>query len=92
MQLRGALAGTIVAQIVDIHSVDDVRDAALARHFVEPGKQLVLAVEAPVRIVLDVIRIVEFVGRDVLVAEARARARTPRHRLCANRGTTRNPP
>src|ERR1700733_7486556 len=70
MQLPRSLAGAIIAQIVDIDSVDDVRDAPLPGSFIELREQLILTVKTAVAIVLHVIGIIELVGRDVLVAKA----------------------
>ena len=70
MQLGGALPGTKVAEVVDVHTVDHMRDAALAGHFVEPGEQFVLAMKAAVGIVGDVVGIIELPRRDVFVTDA----------------------
>ena len=70
--LGGILARAIVAQVVQIHAVDDVFVAALAAHLRQAREQFVLAVEAAVRVVADVVGIVEFVGLDVLVRDAEA--------------------
>ena len=70
MNLRRALTRPIIAQIVDIHAVNHVRDAPLASHFIEPGEQFVLAVETAVGTVLDVIRILKLARGDVFVPES----------------------
>ena len=70
MLFGGVLAGAIVAQIVDIHAIGDVLDAAFARHHFQARKQLVLAMEAAVGIVLDVVGIIELARRDIFVTEA----------------------
>ena len=88
----GVLARTVVAQVVHVHAVDDVLVAALAAHTSQAREQLVLAVEAAVRIVLHVIGIVELVRLDVLVRDAEALARRPRHRACAIPAARRNRP
>jgi len=62
MQLRRPLPGPVVAEIVDVHTINDVRDAALGAQRLELREQLVLAMEATVNVVLDIIRIVEFKG------------------------------
>ena len=82
VNLRRALTRPIIAQIVDIHAVDHVRDAPLASHLVEPGEQFVLAVEAAVGTVLDVVRIVELARLDVFVPESHSRANSSASRLC----------
>ena len=71
VSLGGALAGTPVAEVVDIDPVDYVGDAAFFADFIEAAKQLVLAVEAPVLVVLDVVRVFEFKGFDVFVADGK---------------------
>jgi len=38
MHFCGALAGAVVAEIVLIHAVDDVRDTARGAHFLEHSK------------------------------------------------------
>ena len=68
--LGGVLAGTIIAQIVRVHPVDDVLVTARAAHLLQTREQLVLAVEAAVGIVAGVIGIVELGGPDVLVHDA----------------------
>ena len=73
MQLRRPLAWPVIAQIVDVHAIDDVRNASRASHFIEPCEQFVLAVEAAAAIVLDVIGPVELIRlqnfqRDVVLA------------------------
>src|SRR5258705_5432056 len=70
MQLRGSLPRTVVAEVVDVYAVDDMHNAALASDFVEPGKQLVFAVEATVGVIGYVIGIIELAGSDVLMANA----------------------
>ena len=69
----GALAGTVVAQVVHVHAVNDVAVAALAADFVEAREELVLAVEAAVGRVAEVVGVVEFVGLDVLVRDSELR-------------------
>jgi hypothetical protein len=71
--LGGVLSGAEIAQVVDIHPVDDVADGALAAELFEAREELVLAMETAVRVVADVIGIVEFVGIDELVNDAEAR-------------------
>src|SRR6202790_5779989 len=70
MQFSGALSWPVIAEIVYIHAVDNVLNASLTAHDVQFGEQLVLAVEAAVRIVLHVIGIIELVRLDVLVPES----------------------
>ena len=70
MQLRCSLAGPIVAQVVAIHTVNHVRNAPLPRDLVEAREQLVLAVEAAVGIVGDVVGIIELVRFNVFVTDA----------------------
>ena len=69
--LRGVLARTVIAQVVLVDAVDDVRDASRRADFFQPREQLVLAVEAAVGIIGDVVRIFELVCLDVLVANIR---------------------
>ncbi len=69
MHFGGTLARTVIAQIVFVHAIDDVRIAAFSRERLQPNEQLILAVKAAVFIVLDVIGIFEFVSIDVLVPE-----------------------
>jgi hypothetical protein len=70
VQLRGALTWPIIAQIVDIHAVNHMRDSPLASHFIEPREQFVLTVKTTVGTVFDVIRIVELARLDVFVPES----------------------
>ena len=70
MQLRGPLPRPIVAQIVDIHAVDHMRDAALARDRVEAREEFVLAVETPVAIVFHIFRILELLRGDVFMPDS----------------------
>lgn len=70
VQLGGTLAGPVVAQVVDVHSVHDVIDAAFPRQGIEMREELILAKETAVGIVLDVIRVLEFPSLDVFVPEA----------------------
>ena len=65
----GLLAGPIIAQIVGIHAVNDVRNAALAADFFQPLEQFVLAMETTVRIIPQIIRIFELVRLDVFVRD-----------------------
>src|SRR5258707_14508143 len=67
MKLRGFLPRPVVSQIVDIHAVDNVLDTAGCAQCVQLREKFVLAMKAAVRIVLDIIRVVEFVRFDVLV-------------------------
>jgi hypothetical protein len=67
------LTGAEIAQVVDIHAVDDVADGALMAELFEAGEELVLAMETAVGVVADVIGIVEFVGVDEFVHDAEAR-------------------
>ena len=69
-----------------IHAVDDVLDPAFGGRCSRHVNKLVLAVEAAVGVVLDVIGIVELEGVDVLVAEAEHARRNRRRRVCARRG------
>jgi hypothetical protein len=70
VQPSGVLAGPVVAQIVGIYAVDDVGDAALAADFFQARKQFVLAVEAAVGVVLQVIGILEFARLDIFVRDS----------------------
>ena len=65
----GVLAGPVIAQVVHIHAVGDMLDAALARHDFQAREEFVLAMETAVRIVLYVVRIIELARLDVFVAE-----------------------
>ena len=67
---RGILAGAVVAQVVGIYTVDDVGDAALAADFFQAREQFVLAVEAAVGVVLQVIGIFEFARLDIFVRDS----------------------
>src|SRR5260370_16632538 len=67
MKLRSFLPRPVVTKVVDIHAVDNVLDATGCAQCVQLSEQFVLAMEAAVRIVLDIIRVVEFVCFDVLV-------------------------
>jgi hypothetical protein len=53
-----------------VHSVNDVLEAAILADLRKPGEELVLAMEAAVRIVADVVGIIELVGGDVLVRDS----------------------
>src|ERR1700676_2514725 len=70
MQFSGALSWPVIAEIVYIHAVDNVLNASLTAHDVQFGEQLVLAVEAAVRIVLHIIGIIELMRLDVLVPKS----------------------
>ena len=70
MEFRRPLAGSIVSKIVFIYSVDDVLVAMRARVGFKLREQLVLAVEATVLVIFDVVRIVKFICRDVFVLES----------------------
>ncbi len=70
MDFGGALARAIIAQVVDVDAVDYVRDATLARDFIQAGEELIFAVETAVAIVFEVIGIFEFARFDVFVANA----------------------
>lgn len=65
----GALAGTPVAEIVDVDAIDNIRDAAFLAHLIQAGEEFVFAVEAAVFIVFDVFGVIEFEGFDVFVAD-----------------------
>ena len=68
----GALARTVIAQVVQVHAVDDVLVAAIAAHFLQAGEQFVLAMETAVGIVAGVIRVIELARLNVLVDDAEA--------------------
>jgi hypothetical protein len=65
----GALAGTPVAEIVDVDAVDNIRDPAFLAHFIQAGEEFVFAVEAAIFVVLYVFGVIEFEGFDVFVAD-----------------------
>ena len=60
----GILAGTVVALIVDVNSVGDRPELALVAKALHLSEEFVLAVEAALAIVADVLGIVHFEGRD----------------------------
>ena len=68
----GALSRTVVAQVVHIHAVDDVLEAALTPHRFQAREQFVLAVEAAVGTVAHVVRVFELARLDILVDDAEA--------------------
>src|SRR6266699_7018087 len=70
MLFRSALAGTVVAKIVDIHTVYNVRDAPLPGDFIETREQFILAVEAAVGTIGCVLGIIELAGGYVFVTDA----------------------
>lgn len=69
MGFGGALAGTPVAEIVDVDAVDDIRYPAFLAHLIQTGEEFVFAVEAAVFVVLYVFGVIEFEGFDVFVAD-----------------------
>ena len=58
--LSGALAGAIVAEIVFVDTVDDVGDVALFSELLKHGEEFVLAEEAALRVVADVLGAIKF--------------------------------
>ncbi len=59
MFLGRALSRSIILRVVGIHAVSNRTEAQLAAQRLHRGKQLVLAVEAPVRIVARVLGLVQ---------------------------------
>src|ERR1700679_2063864 len=64
MLCRGLLARAVVAGVVGVEAIDDVRDAAGGALAFEHSKELVLAVEAAGGIVAGVVFVGEFPGGD----------------------------
>jgi hypothetical protein len=64
MLCRGMLAGAVVAGVVGVEAIDDVRDAAGGALAFEHGEELVLAVEAAGGIVAGVVFVGQFPGGD----------------------------
>ena len=67
MESGGILSRTVVAQIVHVHAISDVRNPALPADFFQTIEQFVLAVEAAVCVVFEIVGILELVRRDQLV-------------------------
>ena len=70
MLLGRVLSGTVISQVVLVDAIDHRRIPIRAAEFGEPREQLVLAVEAAIGVVADVIRILEFVRLDVLMPDS----------------------
>lgn len=70
MDFCGALAGAVIAEVVDVDAVDDVIEAAIGSDIVHDAEEFILAVEAAVGVVRDVSGVFEFAGRDHLVEDA----------------------
>jgi hypothetical protein len=70
MQLSCPLTGAIVAQVIRVHAVNDVRNSPLGRLGGELREELVLAVKTAIGSVLNVVRVLKLIGRNVFVAEA----------------------
>ena len=70
VKFRGSLAGPIISQIVDVHAINNMCDPALTRDLVQPREQLILAVEAAVAVVLEVVGILKFQRGDVFMPDA----------------------
>src|ERR1700736_5849779 len=67
MQFGRFLTRPVIAEIVLIYAVNNVHDTALASDPVEPREQLVFAMETAVRVVLYIIRVIEFMRLDIFV-------------------------
>ena len=81
---RGALTRPKVAVIVQVASVGDMRESALSSQPLHLREQLVLAVEAALRIIALVVRVGELVGRKRLYRDRVLLREGPRrHKLCA---------
>ena len=70
MKFRGILPRAIVAEIVHVDAVDDVRNSTLTPDLLQAFEKLVLTVEAAIGVVLEIIGILEFVRRNQLVPDA----------------------
>ena len=69
MKLGRFLTRPVVAQIVHIDAIHDVLEPTLTRHRFQPVKQFIFAMETPVRVILDVLRIFKLMSDDVFVPE-----------------------
>ena len=58
----GFLAGTEVAAVVEVHAIGEVGEAELEARGFHLGEELVLAMEAAVAVVANVVWVVEFAG------------------------------
>ena len=70
MLLGGAMPRAKVRGVIDINAIHDVLETELVTELLEAVEKLVLAVEATVRVVLHVVRVLELVRIDVLMAQA----------------------
>ena len=66
---RRAAAGAEVAGVVEVAAVEDRSESSLAGDLRQPSVELVLAVEAAVRVVLHIIRVVHLARVDQLVRD-----------------------
>ena len=69
--LSRLLPWAVIAQVVHVDAVHDVLDRPLAAERLQALEQLVLAVEATIGCVADVIRVLELACGDVLVPESK---------------------
>ena len=86
------LPGTIIAQIVLVHAVNDVRDAPFRADLLQNGEQLVFAMEAAIGIVLHVVRILKLVRLDILVPDSKLAGEGLGVKLVRFRNGSRIPP
>ena len=70
MQFRGPLPGAVIAQVILINAVNNVRDPPRAAKLLQHREQFILAMEAAIRPVFCVIRDFRILGRHILMANS----------------------